>query len=294
MKDDRKTRLKKQMLSGAIYIALAAAVVGVTTGTVEKLINTKEISLPETDLENTKYGTALPEIPELPEIPDAAINKNSDSDAESSDGAQVSGLGDGVNAEIIPGDEMYTPEIQETAEESSENLPEQVEVSAEQTVSEPDYGYPGYVKPCGGLIVREYSPDVLVYSPTMYDYRVHTGIDIAADIGTQIKAISGGRISEVKNDDLYGTTVTIDSPDGLRISYSNLSAELPQGIETGADIQTGSVIGGVGDTAICESAQAPHLHVEAARDGNAFDPSELFTDAEAKETAAAATSEETD
>ena len=45
MKDDRKTRLKKQMLSGAIYIALAAAVVGVTTGTVEKLINTKEISL---------------------------------------------------------------------------------------------------------------------------------------------------------------------------------------------------------------------------------------------------------
>ena len=282
MKDDRKTRLKKQMLSGAIYIALAAAVVGVTTGTVEKLINTKEISLPETDLENTKYGTALPEIPELPKIPDAAINKNSDSDAESSDGAQVSGLGDGVNAEII------------TAEESSENLPEQVEVSAEQTVSEPDYGYPGYVKPCGGLIVREYSPDVLVYSPTMYDYRVHTGIDIAADIGTQIKAISGGRISEVKNDDLYGTTVTIDSPDGLRISYSNLSAELPQGIETGADIQTGSVIGGVGDTAICESAQAPHLHVEAARDGNAFDPSELFTDAEAKETAAAATSEETD
>ena len=116
MKDDRKTRLKKQMLSGAIYIALAAAVVGVTTGTVEKLINTKEISLPETDLENTKYGTALPEIPELPEIPDAAINKNSDSDAESSDGAQVSGLGDGVNAEIIPGDEMYTPEIQKTAE----------------------------------------------------------------------------------------------------------------------------------------------------------------------------------
>lgn len=294
MKDDRKTRLKKQMLSGAIYMALAAAVVGVTTGTVEKLINTKEISLPETNLENTKYGTELPEIPELPKIPDAVINKNSDYDAENQNSAQVSGLGDGVNAEIVPGEEMFTPEVQSTAEKAEEITQEPAEVSAEQPVSEPDYGYPGYVKPCGGLITREYSPDVLVYSPTMYDYRVHTGIDIAADIGTQIKAISGGKISEVRDDDMYGTTITVDSPDGLRISYSNLSAELPQGIEAGADIQTGSVIGGVGDTAICESAQAPHLHVEASRNGNAFDPSELFTDAEAKETAAAVTSEETD
>ncbi len=40
-----------------------------------------------------------------------------------------------------------------------------------------------YVRPVSGTILRQYSGDVPVFNPTMDDWRVHTGVDIAAASG---------------------------------------------------------------------------------------------------------------
>jgi len=276
MKDENRSRLKKQLVSGGVYIALAAAVVAVTTGTVVSMLSGKNADLlPKVD-GKTKYSEKelvmpkLPDVPEVPDVPDAPV----------SDSAE------GINAEIKPSEEMLTPKTTDaqSASQSAEN------VKAETA----DFGYPGYVKPCDGYISREYSDEVLVYSPTMYDYRAHLGCDIAAEAGTPVKAVSGGTVTDISADDMLGTTVTIESADGLVLKYCNLSAELPKDTAVGNVIQTGSVIAGVGQTALCEAAEAPHLHLEAARNGEMFDPAGLFEAETAAEAANAVTSEEID
>ena len=300
MKDEKKARLKRQLISGGIYIALAAAVVGVTTSTVAKLMSDTGIeSIPE----QTKYGgdsgaqAEMPNVPEIPEIPDISEY-------------EVSGTADGVSSEIVPGD---TPESENVSinTEAAESEPQtentvntdnmgntdniaQTETTAEGVQDEPDYGYPGYVKPCEGYILREYSSDALVYSPTMYDYRIHEGTDIAAEVGTPIKAVAGGKVTDISEDDMYGMTVTIESPDGLTLRYCNLSESALQGVEVGAVVQTGAVIGGVGETALCESAEAPHLHIEAMRGGSRIDPEDLFEEFYSSEATVALTSTEID
>ncbi len=261
MKYTKKTRLKKQLISGGIYIALAAAVIGVTTNTVANLISGTTDSIP--DVSQTKYQNIPSELPNLPEI--SLTPSSSDTPT------QVSGTTDGINAQITQDSSL------------SDNTPDEIsksntQESAQSTV-QPDFGYPGYVKPCGAIISREYSDDVLVYSPTMYDYRVHTGVDIASELATPVKAVSGGIVTDISFDDMLGQTVTITSPDGLELRYCNLSEELSAIVKKDAVIQTGQIIGGIGQTALCEAAEAPHLHLEAVKNGESFDPATLFTNA---------------
>lgn len=268
MKDENKQRLKRQLITGGIYIALAAAVVGVTTSSVVKLIN-GGAKLPE--VPQTKYGESKLILPEIPEVNTVLPN------------SEVSGTQDGVNAEVSENADKPEP-----VTASPEKAAEDVE-SPEKPLLSPDdnIGYTGYIKPCDGYISREYSDDVLVYSPTMYDYRTHCGVDIAAEVGTQVKAIAGGVISDVSDDDLYGTTITVDSRDGLSIKYCNLSPELPDTSKVGNVVQTGSIIAGIGQTALCEASEAPHVHIEALRNGESFNPADLFEEANSAEAASA-------
>ena len=52
--------------------------------------------------------------------------------------------------------------------------------------------------------------DRLVYNPTLEDWRIHNGLDIAAQEGTSVLAASSGTVLSVKDDALMGTTVTLD------------------------------------------------------------------------------------
>ena len=123
--------------------------------------------------------------------------------------------------------------------------------------------------PVKGEVLREFSLEVLAYDETMRDWRTHSGIDIAASVGTQVMAASDGTVEKVYQDDLMGTTVVIDHGNGLKSSYFNL-APTPT-VEEGDTVSTGSIIGAVGTTAIAESYPA-HLHFEMTLNGLAADP----------------------
>ena len=129
---------------------------------------------------------------------------------------------------------------------------------------------PVYTWPVKGEVFSDFSLEVLAYDETMGDWRTHSGVDIAAAVGTRVLALSNGTVTKVYEDDLMGTSVVIDHGEGLVSTYQNLAAQTT--VAQGDSVVTGTVIGAVGDTAIAESGRPPHLHLEVMRDDRAVDP----------------------
>lgn len=127
-----------------------------------------------------------------------------------------------------------------------------------------------YVWPVIGDVELDYSMDALVYNETMGDWRTHDGIDIAAPVGEYVRAAAQGTVVEVYEDVLYGTTVVMEHGGGLVSYYANLMAEPV--VKVGDELLAGDVIGGVGDTALCETAQPPHLHFAMSLNDESVDP----------------------
>ena len=130
------------------------------------------------------------------------------------------------------------------------------------------------VAPLIGETVAAFSMEELVYSETLGDWRTHDGMDIAAPLGTQVCAASYGTVTDVRDDDLMGTTVVIAHDDGCDTIYANLQAMPTVGV--GDEVTAGQIIGSVGSTALGESALPAHLHFAVTRDGEFIDPAEYL------------------
>lgn len=125
--------------------------------------------------------------------------------------------------------------------------------------------------PVEGEIVREFAQDSLIYSETLNEWTTHSGIDIQADKTTVVKAAEAGTIKSIKNDPRYGLTIVIEHDDNYQTIYSNLlTAEF---VVEGEKVEKGQSIGTVGNTAVFEVADEPHLHFEIWKDSLPVDPS---------------------
>lgn len=131
---------------------------------------------------------------------------------------------------------------------------------------------PVYELPVNGSITKSYSVDIPVYSLTMNDYRAHTGIDISCEQGSAVSACEAGVIKDISFDPLMGHTVTIEHNDGVCSSYMNLGENFPNDITVGASVSKGQLIGAVGNSAMVEIANEPHLHFEMMAAGAYVDP----------------------
>ena len=125
-------------------------------------------------------------------------------------------------------------------------------------------------RPVSGETVLEYAMDCLCYNPTTRDWRVHNGIDIAAEEGTQVLAAADGEVYAVFEDELLGTTVVIRHENDYTTRYSSLNKETK--VSPGETVTSGQVIGTVGKTAMMEYAIGDHVHFSVALDGEAVDP----------------------
>lgn len=131
---------------------------------------------------------------------------------------------------------------------------------------------PDFICPVNGALIKDYSADIPVFSLTMEDYRVHCGIDIGADADTEVMAAADGKISKVYYDPMMGQTIEITHSGGYTSIYKNLRTKLPAGTEEGAEVSAGDVIGYVGDTALVEISDSPHLHFEIIKDEEFANP----------------------
>lgn len=128
-----------------------------------------------------------------------------------------------------------------------------------------------FEKPVEGEIVREYAKDNLIYSETLKEWTTHMGIDIKADKTTVVKVAEEGTVKTIKNDPRYGLTIVIEHENGFQTIYSNLLTS--EFVVEGEKVEKGQAIGTVGNTAVFEIADEPHLHFEIWKDSLPEDPS---------------------
>ena len=128
--------------------------------------------------------------------------------------------------------------------------------------------------PIEGDIIEEFSGDELVYSRTLDDWRVHNGIDIKGELLERVYASERGIVESVYEDALMGKTIIIDHQNGFKTVYSNLSST--EMADNGEFVEKGTIISGVGNSALAESSQEPHIHFQVIKDGVTVNPEDFI------------------
>ena len=129
--------------------------------------------------------------------------------------------------------------------------------------------------PLEGDAIAEYAADHLAYNETTKDWRTHSGIDIAAELGEEVRAAADGLVTAVYDDAELGKTVVIEHKGDYKTCYSNLAPDVL--VSVGERVEKGKVLGSVGDTAMSEIAQEPHLHFSVCHGSEPMDPKDFFT-----------------
>jgi murein DD-endopeptidase MepM/ murein hydrolase activator NlpD len=94
----------------------------------------------------------------------------------------------------------------------------------------------------------------------------HSGVDIAAPIGTPIRAAADGILFQAGPDANYGNEALIDHGYGLATKYGHLSS---LSVVVGQEVRRGQIIGAVGITG---RTTGPHLHYEVLVGGTPVNP----------------------
>jgi murein DD-endopeptidase MepM/ murein hydrolase activator NlpD len=94
----------------------------------------------------------------------------------------------------------------------------------------------------------------------------HPGVDIAAPLGTPVRAAGGGTVAAAGADSDYGLFVLLRHPNGYESMYGHASRLL---VSEGELVAAGEVIALSGNSG---RSTAPHLHFEIRRDGKTLDP----------------------
>ncbi|MCB5185650.1 peptidoglycan DD-metalloendopeptidase family protein [Methylobacillus gramineus] len=106
------------------------------------------------------------------------------------------------------------------------------------------------------------------FHPILQRMRAHKGVDLAAPIGTRIKAPADGVVSFVGVKGGYGNVVYLQHASGVSTVYGHLSRFTP-GLRSGMKVSQGDIIGFVGMSGM---ATGPHLHYEFLLNGVHRDP----------------------
>ena len=122
----------------------------------------------------------------------------------------------GPSLEILDPQTDKTPEDEELPADAPAEIPApEVDPTPVEAVA-PNL----IVWPLRGAVVAAFSADALSYDETMGDWRTHAGLDLAADVGTQVMAACAGTVRAVEEDPMIGTTVVIDHPGGYCTTYA--------------------------------------------------------------------------
>lgn len=139
---------------------------------------------------------------------------------------------------------------------SDQNLPECV--SMEQVILGFDY-----CTPLSGNISSEFG---YREHPVEGEEKFHYGVDLVADMGTDISCFADGTITVVGESSSYGKYCIVEHQNG----YSTLYAHCDRiTASSGASVQEGEKIAEVGDTGM---ATGPHLHFELQHNGTYLNP----------------------
>lgn len=109
-------------------------------------------------------------------------------------------------------------------------------------------------------------------NPITNKWAFHTGLDIAAEQGTKIRAALSGTVTKVGEDSRAGKYIFLTHSDGFVTFYCHCSEIVAT---LGANIRQGETIAKVGSTGY---STGPHLHFEVRKDNIRYNPLYLLED----------------
>ena len=130
--------------------------------------------------------------------------------------------------------------------------------------------------PVSGEIIWGYADEHLIYSRTLDQWTTHPAVDIGCEIGTEVKATLPGTVERVYDDDALGKVVTLTHTNGRVSLYGNLDPDSVT-VAAGQKLNAGDPVGKVGNSAVAECADLPHLHFGFLSDGKPVDPMDYVT-----------------
>ena len=183
------------------------------------------------------------------------------------DAAPDDELADGMTEEETAG-ELVAGES--TAEES------QAQETQNVSVTTPNLHFPieeGMLWPMDGNVIMNYSMDATIYHATLDQYKYNPAIIIAGDVNSKVFAVAQGQITDISQNEVTGTTVTVDLGDGYQAIYGQLK-EL--NFKEGDYVESGHVIGYVSEPTKYYSVEGSNLYFELQKDGEPVDPIAYF------------------
>ena len=183
-----------------------------------------------------------------------------------------------VSPSVIP--EMEPAVQEEVPEENaavsvpvSEPLPTTPPIMPEQEAeseTQPQPEVPAYIFP-----LEDAHAEVTVFygwreNPAVRQKSFHSGVDLAADYGTNVLAVADGTVLDCSYDTAYGYILTLAHKDGVQTQYAHLSEFL---VKAGDAVQQGQIIAKTGGSGW---STGTHLHLGVLIDGEAVDPLEVL------------------
>lgn len=156
-------------------------------------------------------------------------------------------------------------------------VPAKIPETTQETQSTSESTNPGVLKtglPVSGDTIGAYAMDCLSYNETTRDWRVHNGVDLAAEAGAPVAAAADGTVYTTYEDDTLGYTVVIRHDGGYTTRYSSLNENLC--VAPGDVVTLGQTIGYAGDSALVETVMGAHVHFSVSCQDQPMDPAEFF------------------
>ena len=132
-----------------------------------------------------------------------------------------------------------------------------------------------FTLPLEGETVGVFANDTLVYNATLNQWATHEAYDVAAEAGTEVKCVYGGKVESITTSVLRGTEVVVLHENGMKTVYSLLGSDVS--VSVGQTVKKGDVIGKIAESGTFEKHKGPHLHLEVwDTEGEKIDPAQFF------------------
>ena len=131
----------------------------------------------------------------------------------------------------------------------------------------------GLLWPMDGNVIMNYSMDATIYHATLDQYKYNPAIIISGAVNNKVYSVAKGKITDISQNEVTGTTVTVDLGDGYQAIYGQLK-EL--NFAMGDYLESGHVIGYVSEPTKYFSVEGSNLYFELQKDGEPIDPIVFF------------------
>ena len=156
--------------------------------------------------------------------------------------------------------EVAKAKVQETVKTAIQKIEQQKEEEERWNALPSINGIKLAVTPIEGTITSRYGVSSRIRKST------HTGLDISAVTGTDIKVVANGTVISAGYSGSYGYLVKVDHGNGVETWYAHTSKMY---VKKGDTVKAGDVIAAVGSTG---NSTGPHLHLEIRIDGKTVNP----------------------